>query len=62
MAAKRVNVPAQPPQEPLFPASDLEELRTELRSREREIDGSSHEGVVSIEYVLCVCVCVCVMG
>ena len=54
MAAKRVNVHAQPPQEPLFPASDLEELRKELRSREQEIDASTHEGVVPIEYVMCV--------
>ena len=39
----------------LFSVRDLEELREELRSREREMDGSLHEGVVPTEYVLCVC-------
>ena len=58
---QRLQVDEQSPSpEPLFSASDLEELRGEVRSREREIDGSTHEGVVPVEYVLSVCVCVCV--
>ena len=51
-STKRVNVHAQPPPEPLFPASDLKELRKEQRSRERGIDGSAHEGLVPVEYVM----------